>query len=337
MKAVALTRYLPIEDAQSLFDVELPDPKPTGRDLLVAVQAIAVNPVDTKVRAPKDKVEPQPRVLGYDASGIVQAVGPDVTLFKVGDEVFYAGDITRPGTNSQLHLVDERIVGRKPKSLNFAEAAALGLTAITAYEGLFDRIGLDVNGSDKGKTLLIIGGAGGVGSIAIQLAKIAGQTVITTASRPETIAWVRKLGADHVINHRDPLRPQLEALGFTNADNVFVLNDTDQHWDAAADIVAPQGTVGLIVENKGPLDQGVAKSKSVRLAWEMMFARAMYKTPDMIEQHNLLNRISGWIDDGTLQTTANKAISPINAANLRAAHKALEHGSAIGKIVLEGW
>lgn len=337
MKAVALTRYLPIDDPEALVDVVLTDPKPTGRDLLVSVKAIAVNPVDTKVRAPKSLVETQPRVIGYDAAGIVQAAGPDVTLFQPGDHVFYAGDITRAGTNSELHLVDERIVGRKPASLGFAEAAALPLTAITAYEGLFDRIGLDVAGRDRGKAILIIGGAGGVGSIAIQLAKIAGQTVITTASRAETIAWVKALGADHVINHRAPLRPQIEALALRQIDNVFVLNDTDQHWDAAVDIVAPQGTVGLIVENKGPLSQNQAKAKSVRLAWEMMFARPMYKTPDMIEQHNLLNRISAWIDDGTLRTTANTAMTPINAANLRAAHKALEEGSAIGKITLEGW
>ncbi|MDO9382323.1 MAG: zinc-binding alcohol dehydrogenase family protein [Hyphomicrobiaceae bacterium] len=337
MKAVALTRYLPIDNPGSLVDVDLPKPQPGGHDLLVAVKAIAVNPVDTKVRSPKDKVEPSPRVIGYDAAGVVEAVGPDVTLFKVGDEVFYAGDITRAGTNSEFHLADERVVGRKPKSLSVAEAAALPLTSITAYEVLFDRIGIDAGGRDKGKTLLIIGGAGGVGSIAIQLAKLAGQVVVTTASRPETIDWVRKLGADHVINHRQPLKPQLDALGLTNIDNVAVFNDTDQHWNAAVEIVKPQGTIGLIVENAKPLDQSVAKGKSVKLAWEMMFTRAMYKTPDMIEQHNLLNKVSAWIDDGTLRTTANDAMTPINAANLRKAHKALEEGSVIGKITLEGW
>jgi zinc-binding alcohol dehydrogenase family protein len=337
MKAVALTRYLPIDNPESLVDVELPKPQPSGHDVLVAVKAIAVNPVDTKVRSPKDKVEPSPRVIGYDAAGVVEAVGPDVTMFKAGDEVFYAGDITRAGTNSEFHLADERVVGRKPRSLSFADAAALPLTSITAYEVLFDRIGIDVGGGDKGKTLLIIGGAGGVGSIAIQLAKIAGQVVVTTASRPETIDWVRKLGADHVINHRQPLKPQLDALGLANIDNVAVFNDTDQHWDAAVEIVKPQGTIGLIVENAKPLNQSVAKAKSVKLVWEMMFTRAMYKTPDMVEQHNLLNKVSAWIDDGTLRTTANKAMQPINAANLRNAHKALEDGSVIGKITLEGW
>ena len=337
MKAVALTRYLPIDNPESLIDVDLPKPQPSGHDLLVAVKAIAVNPVDTKVRSPKDKVEPSPRVIGYDAAGIVEAVGPDVTLFKVGDEVFYAGDITRAGTNSEYHLADERVVGRKPKSLSFADAAALPLTSITAYEVLFDRIGIDAGGRDAGMTLLIIGGAGGVGSIAIQLAKIAGQVVVTTASRPETIDWVRKLGADHVVNHRQPLKPQLDAMGLVNIDNVAVFNDTDQHWDAAVEIVRPQGTIGLIVENVKPLNQSVAKAKSLKLAWEMMFTRAMYKTPDMIEQHNILNKVSAWIDDGTLRTTANEAMTPINAANLRKAHKALEDGSAIGKITLEGW
>lgn len=337
MKAVALTRYLPIDNPESLVDVDLPKPQPSGHDVLVAVKAIAVNPVDTKVRSPKDKVEPSPRVIGYDAAGVIEAVGPDVTMFKVGDEVFYAGDITRAGTNSEYHLADERVVGRKPKSLSFADAAALPLTSITAYEVLFERIGIDVAGRDKGKTLLIIGGAGGVGSIAIQLAKIAGLSVVTTASRPETIDWVRKLGADHVINHRQPLKPQLDALGLANIDNVAVFNDTDQHWDAAVEIVKPQGTIGLIVENAKPLNQSVAKAKSVKLAWEMMFTRAMFKTPDMIEQHNLLNKVSAWIDDGTLRTTANDAMQPINAANLRKAHKALEDGSVIGKITLEGW
>lgn len=337
MKAVALTRYLPIDDPQSLIDVELPEPSPTGRDLLVSVKAISVNPVDTKIRAPKEGVEDPPRILGFDAAGVVQAVGPDVSLFKPGDEVFYSGDMTRPGTNAELHLVDERITGPKPKSLEFAQAAALPLTAITAYETLFDRLKIDVDGGDAGQSLLIIGGAGGVGSIGIQLAKIAGLRVIATASRPESIEWVKALGADDVINHREPLKPQLETLGLLPVDHVAVFNDTDQHWDAAVDVIRPQGTVGLIVENKKPLAQTLAKTKSVGLAWEMMFARAMFKTPDMIEQHKLLSRVSAWIDGGQLRTTANEAMSPINAENLRKAHKALEQGQVIGKITLEGW
>lgn len=337
MKAVALTRYLPIENPESLVDIELEKPTPTGRDLLVAVKAIAVNPVDTKVRAPKEKVEPEPKVLGWDAAGIVEAVGADVTLFKPGDEVFYAGDITRPGANSEFQLIDERIVGAKPTSLDFAQAAALPLTSITAYEAFFDRLGIDIEGANKGDTLLIIGGAGGVGSIGIQLAKIAGLTVIATASRPESSAWVTKLGADHVINHREPLRPQVEALGMKYVDYIALFNDTDGHWDAAADLIRPQGNIVSIVENREPLAQSEMKMKAATFSWEFMFTRSMYQTADMIEQHNLLNRIAGWIDDQTIQSTVNDVISPINAANLRSAHATLEAGRAIGKIVLKNW
>lgn len=337
MKAVALTQYLPIDDPNSLMDVELDKPEPTGRDLLVSTKAIAVNPVDYKVRAPKDQVETEPKVLGWDAAGVVEVVGADVTLFKPGDEVFYAGDITRQGTNSEFHLVDERIVGIKPKSLDFAEAAAFPLTSITAYEAFFERLCLDVNGANKGETLLIIGGAGGVGSIGIQLAKIADLTVIATASRPESIDWVKKLGADHVINHREPLRPQIESLGMKYVDHIAFFNDTDGHWDAATDLIRPQGNIVSIVENNEPLKQTEMKLKAATFSWEFMFTRSMYQTTDMIEQHNLLNQISKWIDEGRIQGTANNVLSPINAANLRAVHAQLEAGKAIGKIVLENW
>lgn len=337
MKAIALTRYLPIDDPESLVDVDLDTSTPEGRDLLVAVKAIAVNPVDTKVRAPKDKVEPAPKVLGWDAAGVVEAVGPGATLFKPGDEVFYAGDLTRQGANSEFHLVDERIVGRKPQSIGFAESAAIPLTAITAYEAFFDRLGVDVDGANRGETLLIVGGAGGVGSIGIQLAKIAGLTVIATASRPESIEWVTRIGADHVINHREPLRPQVEALGLRQVDHLALFNDTDGHWEAATDLIRPQGTIVSIVENRGPLDQSRMKMKAAALAWEFMFARSMFQTPDLIEQHRLLNRVAAWIDEGRLRTTVNEVLTPINAANLREAHTRLESGRAIGKIVLEGW
>jgi NADPH:quinone reductase len=337
MKAVALTRYLPIDDPNSLVDVELEKPAPTGHDLLVAVKAIAVNPVDYKVRAPKDDVESSPKVLGWDAAGIVEAIGQDVTLFKPGDEVFYAGDITRQGTNSEFHLVDERIVGIKPKSLGFAQAAAFPLTAITAYEAFFDRLRIDVGGANKSDTLLIVGGAGGVGSVGIQIAKIAELTVIATASRPESIEWVRALGADHVINHREPLRPQIEALGIKHVDYIALFNDTDGHWDAATDLIRPQGHIVTIVENKGALNQNTMKTKAATFSWEFMFARSMYQTADMIEQHKLLNQISDWIDSGRIRATANNVVSPINAENLRAAHQTLESGRSIGKLVLEGW
>ncbi|MFN3188976.1 MAG: zinc-binding alcohol dehydrogenase family protein [Aureliella sp.] len=337
MKAVGLTRYLPIEDPDSLMDLELDQPHPTGQDLLVATKAIAVNPVDYKVRAPKDTIESEPKILGYDASGIVEAVGPNVTLFKPGDEVFYAGDITRQGTNSEFHLVDERIVGRKPRSLGFAEAAALPLTSITAYEAFFDRLGIDIDGARGNRSLLIIGGAGGVGSIGIQLAKIAGLNVIATASRPSSIDWVKELGADHVINHREPLRPQIEALGLKYLDYIALFNDTDDHWDAATDLILPQGHIVSIVENQRPLDQSTMKMKAASFSWEFMFARSMFQADDMVHQHHLLNRISDWVDAGQIKTTVNEVVTPINAENLRAAHRQLEMGTAVGKIVLEGW
>ncbi len=337
MKAVGLTRYLPIDDPESLIDLEIEKPSPQGHDLLVAIQAIAVNPVDYKIRAPKDIVESSPKILGWDAAGIVESVGSDVTLFKPGDEVFYAGDVTRQGTNSEFHLIDERIVGIKPKSLDFAQAAAFPLTSITAYEAFFDRLGIDVNGANKNQTLLIVGGAGGVGSIGIQLAKIAGLTVIATASRPESIAWVNQLGADHVINHREELQPQIEALGLKYVDYIALFNDTDGHWDAATNLIRPQGNIVAIVDNQRPLKQNIMKMKSASLSWEFMFTRSKYQTPDMIAQHEILNRIAQWIDAGQIRSTANNVVSPINAANLRNAHAQLESGRAIGKIVLEGW
>lgn len=337
MKAIGLTRYLPIDDPKSLVDLEIDKPEPSGRDLLVAVKAIAVNPVDTKVRAPKDQVESTPRILGWDAAGIVEEVGPEVCFFKPGDAVYYAGDLTRPGCNAQFQLVDERIVGRKPASIDFAQAAALPLTAITAYEAFFDRLGLDTKGANAGQSLLIIGGAGGVGSIAIQLAKIAGLNIIATASRPQTQDWVQQLGATSVINHHQALRPQIEALGLKHIDHIAIFNNTDGHWDAVADLIRPQGTIVTIVENKQPLKQDQLKLKSAALAWEFMFTRAMFQTEDMHQQGQLLNQIAAWIDDGTLKSTLNQTLSPINAANLREAHRTLEAGESIGKIVLDGW
>ncbi|MDF3837422.1 zinc-binding alcohol dehydrogenase family protein [Cupriavidus basilensis] len=338
MKAVGLTRYLPINDPQSLVDVEIATPVPEGRDLLVKVEAIAVNPVDTKVRAPKGKVESAPRVLGWDAAGTVSAVGPDVTLFKVGDPVFYAGSITRPGANSEYHLVDERIVGHKPASLDFAHAAALPLTAITAWEALFDRLGVSPRGEHAGRSVLVIGGAGGVGSIGIQLAKtLAGLTVIATASRPESAAWCRKLGADHTIDHRGDMPAQLRGLGFAEVDYILCFNDTDRHFGAMAAVIAPQGKICSIVENSGALPVGDLKTKSASFVWEFMFTRSMFGTADMVEQHRLLNEVARLIDAGRLQTTLGEHLGRIDAANLRRAHAMLEGGQTIGKLVLEGW
>ena len=334
MKAVGLTRYLPIEDPAALADIEAPRPDPGPRDLLVRVEAVSVNPVDVKVRAPKDKVEAHPRILGWDASGVVEAVGEAVTLFRPGDNVFYAGDITRPGSNAEYQLVDERIAGRKPAALSHAEAAALPLTAITAWEVLFDRLKLDPDGANAGETILLIGGAGGVGSITIQLAHRAGLTVIATASRPETKDWVRDLGADHVISHREPLRPQVETLGFDNVDHIAIFNDTDGHWKACADLIRPQGTIVTIVENSRPLDLEPLKAKSAAFAWEFMFTRPMYGTPDMIEQNRLLNRVSDAIDNGFLRTTVTDILSPIDAATLREAHRRIETGATRGKLVV---
>ena len=337
MKAVALTRYLPISDPESLVDVTLPDPVPTGHDILVRVAAVSVNPVDTKQRAPSGKVEAQPRVLGWDAAGTVAAVGPEVTLFKPGDEVYYAGDVTRQGSNSELQLVDERIVARKPKTLDFAQAAAIPLTAITAWESYFDRMKIDPAGAHAGQTLLIIGGAGGVGSIGIQIAKIARLKVIATASRPETVGWVKDLGADHVVDHSKPLRPQIEALGLKFVDYIADFNDTDRYWEQMGDLIRPQGAICMIVGTKGPLSQDGVRGKSATVCWELMFTRPRFKTPDMIEQHRLLTRVAELIDAGRIRGTLRETLRPINAANLRAAHAKLESGTTIGKLVVAGW
>ncbi|MDR2871779.1 MAG: zinc-binding alcohol dehydrogenase family protein [Xanthomonadaceae bacterium] len=339
MKAVALTRYLPIDDPGSLFDTELSPPENPGEhDLLIRVEAVSVNPVDTKIRAPKPQEEPVPRVLGYDAAGTVEAVGNRVTLFQPGDKVYYAGDITRPGSNAEYQLVDERIVGRKPETLDFAQAAALPLTAITAWELLFTRMPYRFEQGWRSQHLLIIGAAGGVGSIAIQLARLAGFTVIATASRPQTVEWVKSLGAHHVINHRQPLAAQLKALDIEHVQAVINLADTDAYWSVIGDIIAPEGHVGLIVEPRTPLHIGDPyKAKCIGIHWEFMFARPRFRTADMIEQHHLLNRAAELVDAGKLRTTLREILGPINAANLREAHRCLETGSVIGKLVLAGW
>jgi zinc-binding alcohol dehydrogenase family protein len=311
-------------------------PRAEGHDLLVEVKAVSVNPVDAKVRAPKDKAETTPRVIGYDAAGIVSAVGPDVTLFKPGDEVWYAGDITRTGTNQQYHLVDARIAGRKPASLTFAEAAAMPLTTITAWEAMFDRLGIDPDGADKGQSILLIGGAGGVGSIAIQLARRAGLTVIATASRPDTISWVLDLGASHVVNHREDLVAQVRGLGFRHVDHIAIFNDM-RHWAACVELIRPQGGIVAIDDTDLPMPMGGMKTKAASLHWEFMFARPMHQTPDMIEQHRLLNRVAGLVDAGEIRTTLTRTLSPINAATMREAHAAVESGRMIGKIVVEGF
>lgn len=334
MKAVGFTHYLPVEDTNAFLDLEIDKPAPKGHDILVAVKAVAINPVDTKVRAPKDKVEDQARIIGYDASGVVEAVGSAVTLFKPGDEVYYAGDITCSGTNAEFHLVDERIVGRRPPSLSHAEAAALPLTTITAYEAFFDRLGIDRDGADGGQSILIIGAGGGVGSIGIQLAKLAGLKVIATASRPETSAWVQELGADHVVNHREDMVAQIRALGFQHVDHIAIFNDM-RHWETAVELIRPQGGIVSIEDTDLPMPMGGMKMKAASLHWEFMFARSMHQTHDMVEQHKLLTYVAGQIDAGKIKTTVSKRISPINATNMREAHRLVETGQAKGKIVLE--
>jgi zinc-binding alcohol dehydrogenase family protein len=337
MRAVGYRHCLPIENADSLLDIEIDRPPPQGRDLQVAVKAISVNPVDTKVRrraAPKDD-EP-PKILGYDATGVVAAVGPEVTLFKPGDEVWYAGSIIRPGTNSEFHLVDERIVGAKPRSLDFAAAAALPLTSITAWEVLFDRFGIAHNGGE-GKSLLIVGGAGGVGSIAIQLARtLTRLTIIATASRAETQSWCRELGAHHVIDHSRPMPEQVTAIGHRFVDYIFGVTESGEHFDAIAEIIAPQGKFALIDDPKS-LDVAKLKGKSASLHWEAMFTRSTFQTADMDAQHKLLNEVARMVDGGAIRTTVQENLGRISAASLKRAHAMIESGRTRGKIVLEGW
>ena len=335
MKAIVYTQNgLPIDDPNALVEMDLPTPVPGPRDLLVAVRAVSVNPVDTKVR--KGMPTETPRILGFDAAGTVTAVGADVTLFKEGDDVFYAGSLIRPGSNAAFQLVDERIVGRKPRSLDDAHAAALPLTAITAWEMLFDRLKL-VEGRGEGEAILIIGAGGGVGSIMVQLARrLTKLTVIGTASREETANWVRELGAHHVIDHGKPLAAQLKALGIEQVDHLVSLTHTDEYYEQIVEIVKPQGQFGLI-DDPASLDATKLKRKSISLHWESMFTRSTYQTPDMIKQHDLLNRVADLIDDGTLRTTLGEHFGAITAENLRRAHKLVESHKAKGKIVLEGF
>ena len=392
MKAVGLYKYSPIEDPQSLVDLDIPKPSPpaTGHDLLVAIKAISVNPVDTKVRKGLFSKPPNtdtktnnPRILGWDGAGEVVETGSGCTLFKKGDAVYYAGSISRPlGTNCEFHLVDERIVGRKPDSLSFAEAAAMPLTTITAWEALYDRLNLyqDVTrrqasaisqstipvdaagntkrGNQHQSSILIIGGAGGVGSIAIQLVKnlvnasaisssylsVSSSTLseidaIATASRPESVDWCKRMGADFVIDHHKDLKSQIkELVGVDYTDYILCLNNTDNYFETMKDLVAPQGKICSIVETTDRVDLGGAfRQKSATFVWELMFTRSLFQTPDMIEQHKLLNAVADLIDNNTIKTTLTEVLSPINAENLRKAHRKLESGSAIGKIVLSGF
>lgn len=328
MRAVAVRRT---GEARELVDVQLPDPTPDGRDLLIEVKAISVNPVDYKRRRGAD----DGAVLGYDAAGVVRAAGPDARLFAPGDEVFYAGVVNRPGTNAALHLVDDRIVGTKPRSLNWAEAAALPLTSITAWEALFER--LDVRRSVPGAAgaILIVGGAGGVGSIATQIARTQTQlTVIATASRPETVAWSKQMGAHHVVDHREPLAAQVAALGIGAPEFIFSTTQTDAHAADIAELIAPQGRFALIDHLT---DANLFMRKSVSIHWELMFTRPIFDTPDIGAQGELLNQIAQLVDAGVIRSTLTERLSPIDAATLTEAHAKVESGTTRGKIVLEGF
>ena len=341
MKANGTTKPLPINDPESLIDIELPQPIAAGRDLLVKIKAIAVNPVDYKVRLFLPPAEGETKVLGWDAVGEVVATGEAVTQFKPGDVVYYAGDITRPGCNAEYQLVDERIVGAKPRSLSDAEAAALPLTAITAWEMLFDHLGVNTQSPNSTETsdevILVVGAAGGVGSILVQLARaLTGATIIGTASRESSSTWVKSLGAHHVIDHSKPLGPQIDALGVSPVTHVASLNATESYFEAYTELLAPFGKIAMIDDPDGlAIDR--LKFKSLSLHWEFMFARSMFQAADMDEQSLLLNRVSELVDQGHIRTTIGKNLGTINAANLRAAHEELETGRAIGKIVLEGF
>jgi zinc-binding alcohol dehydrogenase family protein len=338
MKAIILNSDRS-NDANPLFmetEIEIPTPEP--RDLLVRVKAISVNPIDYKVRSSPQRQHPS-RILGWDAAGIVEAIGAEVTLFKVGDEVYYAGNVIRAGCNSEYHTVDERIVGKKPTSLSFAEAAALPLTTITAWEALFERLGIEPEKTpeNRASTVLIIGGAGGVGSIAIQLAKqVAGLRVIATASRSESIVWCQKMGADETIDRHQPFKLALAAIDINHVDYIFCLNDTAQHLPNMVDVIKPQGKICSIVSTNSPFDLNPFFAKSITFVWELMFTKSSFETDDMQSQHDLLDRVAILIDRGIVKTTITENLGVLNSTNLETAHKLLESGKAIGKIVLDG-
>ena len=345
MKAIGFERHLPVDHPEAFRAFDLAVPEPGSHDLRVAVEAVSVNPVDTKVRAPRNpdpdhpdnRADPSPRVLGFDAVGVVDAVGSAVTRFQVGDVVFYAGDIGRPGSNAEFQLVDEAIVGHAPRAIEPDAAAALPLTALTAWETLFDRLGLDPDGADAGTPVLLINGAGGVGSMAIQLARAAGLTVIATASRPESRRWCLDLGADEVVDHFGDLSAQLAENGTDSVPAIACFNDLDRHYPAMAQLVAPQGRLASIVGNKSPLPFQELRDKSVGFFWEYMFTRPRFDTPDKHRQGEILDAVASMVDDGRLVTTRSETLGVISADNLRAAHRALEAGHVIGKLTLAGF
>ena len=340
-KAIGFQKSLAISEADSLVDIQVTKPQASGRDILVKVKAISVNPVDYKIRQNMPPENGEFKVIGWDAVGVVEAVGNDVSLFSVGDEVYYAGDLTRDGSNAEYQLVDERIVGRKPKSINDAQAAALPLTAITAWELLFNGLSIPLsneeNGEDGKPIILVIGAAGGVGSIFIQLAKVlTNATIIASASREASANWVKDLGADFVVDHTKDLVSQVKALNIGDVSHVASLNGTEKYVEAFTEVLKPFGKIGLI-DDPSSFNIGLLKRKCISLHWEFMFTRSMFTTSDMIEQHNLLNQVAELIDQGKVKTTLGKNLGKICAENLKQAHSELESGTAIGKLVLEGF
>lgn len=339
MKAVGYQQSLAITEPAALLDIELPQPVATGRDLLVKVAAISVNPVDTKVRKRAAPPAGEYKVLGWDAAGEVVAVGPEVSNFQVGDRVYYAGALQRQGSNAEYQLVDERIVGKMPANLNFEQAAALPLTALTAWELLFDRLELATPSLKHPKpVLLVTGAAGGVGSILVQLARqLTTVTVVATASRPETQQWVKELGAHYVVDHSQPLIPQLQQLGILEVSHVASLTQTDLHYAELVQLLAPQGKLALIDDPANGIDIMPLKQKSISVHWEFMFTRSLFSTADMVVQQQILNDLSRLIEQGQIKTTLKQSYGTINASNLKQAHALLESGKAVGKIVLSGF
>lgn len=335
MKAIGFKQSLPIKDNNSFIEFEAEIPYPSGFDLLVKIEAISVNPVDFKIRenAAKDSVLETPKIIGWDAVGVVEAVGDKTSKFKIGDQVYYAGDLTRSGSNAEYQLVDERIVGKKPKNLSLAEAAAIPLTGLTAFESLFDRIKINPE-TDKGKTVLILAGAGGVGSLAIQLAKKIGNlTVIATASRPDSVQWCKDMGADFVVNHHN-LKEELEKINHSQVNYILDFVDLEGYWEIAAEIIKPQGHIVSITESSKPLNLNILKAKSVTFSWELMYTRSMFTTEDIARQHEILNIISDLLDAGTIKSTLTTTLNGFTVENLKLAHQMQESGKTIGKTVI---
>lgn len=337
MKAIGALTFLPTSAPDCLVEFETPIPEPGPHDLLVKIAAVGINPVDTKIRASLgSEISTHPRILGWDAAGIVEKVGSEVQNFQPGDEVYYAGDLTRPGCNAEFQTVDSRLVAKKPVSWSFVEAAALPLVALTAWELLLERMMIHASDEDADKPILIINGAGGVGSAMIPLSKMLGLTVVATASRPESADWCHQLGADHVINHREPLRPQVEALGIREFPYIANLYNTDLYWETTADLIAPMGAIGCIVEPARQLHLGdPLKAKCVRICWEFMFARSKFQTPDMHRQGEILADIADLCDQGLFPKINTQSLVGLNAANFIEAHEAMETATAHGKLVIQ--